>query len=537
MPWVGQARQELAAEHFVFSAAVSLQQLHPIEAIAPGFNDLGGRRSVKHELLVAHRANDVDGKPDSLEISAELSAHAKVVPPPSERVLHVGLEQLARSGRKRLVGEQIVDLGQRDPAARTKVNRPGGQDGREVHEVGGDEAAPDPIDGLLIVQIKWRSQVGGEELSVGQPACPGSDQQPVIQVYPDDVRTAGHEIGRVIANGAAKVQYRGSNHRRQRLINARPVAPGVLPFVFIGECHRGKSLVSNLGVKHGRVGSVAAGRIALSLDNSVAGNQNKPMPIVTLTSDYGWSDHYVGAMKGAILSIAPGVTLVDITHDVPPYDIAAAGFVLWQAIRGYPSGTVHVAVVDPGVGGSRRGLVGRFAGQVIVAPDNGLLSWVHSDLAADALHSIENEAYFSHNISATFHGRDIFGPVAAHVARGVTLNEFGPAIDDPVLLPFARRAEINASRVVQAEVIYADRFGNLVTNVHWHQLEKGTSAAAWRASVNGSDLGILQRTFADVPLGAALAYVGSTGLIEIGVNQGNAAARFGRDAAVVIAPA
>lgn len=263
---------------------------------------------------------------------------------------------------------------------------------------------------------------------------------------------------------------------------------------------------------------------------------NDGMAILTLTTDYGWQDHYVGALKGAILAIAPDVNLIDVTHALSPGDIPSAGFVLWQALKHYPPGSVHLAVVDPGVGGARRGLLGRYGGHTIVAPDNGLISWVHCELPCEPSYAIENATFFRSDVSATFHGRDIFGPVAAHVARGVPLNAFGPPLRDPVLLPLARRAVRDSTDVIRGRVIYVDRFGNLVTNVHRDQLAvaRGHFANVCMVRIGTVDVGPLRTTFSDVPAGAPVAYLGSAEFLEIAVNQGSAAARFGRDAAVLI---
>lgn len=266
------------------------------------------------------------------------------------------------------------------------------------------------------------------------------------------------------------------------------------------------------------------------------GYHNVGMAILTLTTDYGWQDHYVAAVKGAILAIGFDLNLIDVTHDLAPGDISGAAFVLWQALKHYPPGSVHLAVVDPGVGNARRGLVGRYGGQTVVAPDNGLISWVHCELPCESAYAIENATYFRSDVSATFHGRDIFGPVAAHVARGVPLNAFGPPLRDPVLLPLARRAVRDTTNVIRGRVIHVDRFGNLVTNVHRDQVAAapGDIANVCTVRIGTADVGPLRATFSDVPAGAPVAYVGSAEFLEIAVNQGSAAARFGRDAAVLI---
>src|SRR5436190_1951844 len=155
-------------------------------------------------------------------------------------------------------------------------------------------------------------------------------------------------------------------------------------------------------------------------------------PIVALLSDFGLRDHYVGAMKGAVLSVCPEAQLVDVVHDLDPHDVEMARFALAAAAPAFPPGTVFLAVVDPGVGTSRRGLAVATADHLFVAPDNGLLSLVLADHPEARVHAITNAGLFRFQVSPTFHGRDVFGPVAGHLARGMALEEVGPAVSDPV---------------------------------------------------------------------------------------------------------
>jgi S-adenosylmethionine hydrolase len=255
--------------------------------------------------------------------------------------------------------------------------------------------------------------------------------------------------------------------------------------------------------------------------------------LVTLTTDYGTRDHYVGAMKGVIASIAPKTRVVDITHEIEPFDVAAAAFVLWQTMPWFPAGSVHVAVVDPGVGTSRPILVAKIQGRYVVAPDNGLLTWVSHEFQVEALHRVEDPRYCLPQVSATFHGRDIMAPVAAHLTLGLQPAAFGPPAHSFERLPVPCRAERSGDTLV-GQVIYVDRFGNLITNIHAEQLRE-LSGTERRAQVWASDrpIGELRSTFAEALTGEPLVYVGSAGFVEIAINQGRAAAWIGADTAAV----
>jgi S-adenosylmethionine hydrolase len=237
---------------------------------------------------------------------------------------------------------------------------------------------------------------------------------------------------------------------------------------------------------------------------------------ITLLTDFGTADGYVAAMKGVIASIAPETIVDDAAHDIPPGDVDAAAFALARYWRLYPPGTVHVVVVDPGVGTGRRAIAARVDGRFCVAPDNGVLSRVLDEVPAEAIVSIENPALRRDVVSATFHGRDIFAPAAAHLARGTALDAFGPPVDDPVLLPIPRPERLG--RGIRGQVVAVDRFGNLITNVPGDWV-----AASAHVTVAGRDVGPLRRTYADAPPGGVLALVGSTGFVEISVHGGNAA--------------
>jgi S-adenosylmethionine hydrolase len=246
------------------------------------------------------------------------------------------------------------------------------------------------------------------------------------------------------------------------------------------------------------------------------------MAIITLTTDFGTADGYVGAMKGVILSLAPNAAIIDISHDVLPQDVRHGARLLATAVPHFPAGAVHVAVVDPGVGGARRGIALRTSLGTFVGPDNGLFTpFLRARVACVAL---TNPATHRHPVSATFHGRDVFAPVAAHLINGFPLAGLGPAVDDPIALfePVPIRLPDGQLR---AEIVHVDRFGNLVTNVgplEWAELDPD----AIRVVVGGVSLAV-HRFYGAVAPGAILALVGSSGHLEIAVREGSAAERLG----------
>lgn len=242
----------------------------------------------------------------------------------------------------------------------------------------------------------------------------------------------------------------------------------------------------------------------------------RPAGIITLLTDFGVTDAYVGEMKGVLLSLAPAATLVDLTHDVSPGDVRAAAHVLARAWPRYPAGTVHLVVVDPGVGSARAGLLVRAGGQAFVGPDNGVLT---SALAADPRPVLRlNEPP---DASPTFHGRDVFAPAAACIARGDDAASVGlPFIGAPIRLPAPE--PWYEGKVLIGEVVYIDRFGNVVTNLDTTLVPDYGSV-----EMEGVEIGRLRRSFSDVPPGELLAYVGSGGQVEIAVRDGSAARRLG----------
>jgi S-adenosyl-L-methionine hydrolase (adenosine-forming) len=260
-------------------------------------------------------------------------------------------------------------------------------------------------------------------------------------------------------------------------------------------------------------------------------------PIVALLTDFGTRDHYVGAVKGAILSACPDAQLVDVTHDIPPQNLAEGAFALAASFRAFPPDTVFVAVVDPGVGTARRGIAVEAGGYRFVAPDNGILTLVLEDHPIAALHEIVNSGLFRSQVSLTFHARDVFGPVAGHLARGAPLGLVGPIARDPVLLPVPRASRDPKGRW-RAEVIHEDRFGNLTTSLRRLEIESLLAEAGGDRSGIVVDAGgrtlPLVDTYGDVHVGEPCALVGSSDRLEIGVNCGSAAAllAIGRGAPV-----
>lgn len=240
---------------------------------------------------------------------------------------------------------------------------------------------------------------------------------------------------------------------------------------------------------------------------------------ITLLTDFGTADGYVAAMKGVIASIAPEAIIDDASHDIPPGDVVAASHALERYWDLYPPGTVHVVVVDPGVGSARRAIAVEAEGRYFVAPDNGVLSPVF-DAAGTSIHALEDAAFRRPEVSSTFHGRDVFAPAAAHLARGAPIARLGRPIGDPVRLeaPAAVRDEAG----VHGRVVHVDRFGNLITNIPGEWVEHAAEVL-----VAGRSVGPIRRIYADVSPGELLALVGSAGVVEIAVRDGSAAERLG----------
>jgi S-adenosyl-L-methionine hydrolase (adenosine-forming) len=247
-------------------------------------------------------------------------------------------------------------------------------------------------------------------------------------------------------------------------------------------------------------------------------------PIVTLTTDFGLSDHYAGAMKGVILGICPRAQIVDLSHEVKPFQISEGAWLIAQAYACFPKKTVHVAVVDPGVGTSRRPILMEAAGQRFVAPDNGVLAMVYAR-EKHKIRLISNDRYFRKPVSQTFHGRDIFAPVAAHIAAGVPPSRFGKIVDD-YLRPVFEKPQRTGKRTWTGRILKIDRFGNVITNFHvddFAELERRGFALA----LGPLEVGVLARNYAECGPKELFVIVGSSGYLEVSVGQGSAAAQIG----------
>ncbi len=261
-----------------------------------------------------------------------------------------------------------------------------------------------------------------------------------------------------------------------------------------------------------------------------------PHPLIALLTDFGTQDHYVGVMKGVMKSICPGAEFIDITHHIPPQDVRAAAFSLMNAYTYFPESTVFLVVVDPGVGTPRKPVAVQKDSRRFIAPDNGVLTYALDQLDGDQ-HATEinpGEYGLPSTRSATFHGRDIFAPAAAYLANGVPVSDLGPAMDALKPLP-SLQMDIDDEQV-RGEVVYIDHFGNLVTSIgvcRWTsdgtiQLNTHSQPIVPDATVTlkRTIVGPISRTYGDIPSGQALALIGSSGYLEVAVNQGNAAEHF-----------
>lgn len=246
--------------------------------------------------------------------------------------------------------------------------------------------------------------------------------------------------------------------------------------------------------------------------------------IITLTTDFGLQDHYVSAMKGVMLGIARNVRFVDVSHQIPPQDIMAAAWVVRNSAVYFPPGTIHLVVVDPGVGTSRDPVALKIKNQVFVGPDNGIFSLIADEFEYEAW-KLTNREYWAQNPSNTFHGRDLFSPVAAHLANGVPLSKLGERITKLVTYRWA--VPITDSDGVQGWIIHIDRFGNLVSNIPEEMIRDTIGRSRFRIYVGNTILNEIVTTFDSVPDGEPVAYIGSSGTLEIAINKGNAKEMLG----------
>lgn len=245
-------------------------------------------------------------------------------------------------------------------------------------------------------------------------------------------------------------------------------------------------------------------------------------PLITLTTDFGTQDAYVPAMKGVLLSICPAARLVDITHEIAPQDIMEAGFVLREAVPYFPDGTIHLVVIDPGVGTGRRPVALRHNGQCFVGPDNGIFSLLLGKEPPDALVELDRPDFWrTAEPSRTFHGRDIFAPAAAHLAGGCPLNELGSLLPELHTLHWA--LPIPDEEGIRGWVVHIDHFGNCITNIPAELFQEQRRERPVKCFVGNAVLRELQPTYGAVDEGDPLLLFGSSGFLEIAVNTGNAA--------------
>ena len=258
-------------------------------------------------------------------------------------------------------------------------------------------------------------------------------------------------------------------------------------------------------------------------------------PIISLLSDFGTADAYVAAMKGVILSLAPHAAIVDVSHDIPPQDIRAGAWVVGQCWNFYPAGTIHVAVVDPGVGTDRDALLVEADWQIFLSPDNGLLSWVLKQAKQVRLRKLRADVHRPGDISSTFHGRDVFAHAAGLLASGRAKPEDISDEADSVIMPSWAMVHVEPDRIV-GEVVHIDRFGNLITNIQQKQVEE----AGWKSFLiqAGPSANIrLHKTYGEAKDGELIALFGSSGTLEIAIAGGSAEkkTRMMRSAPVVVA--
>ncbi len=246
--------------------------------------------------------------------------------------------------------------------------------------------------------------------------------------------------------------------------------------------------------------------------------------IVALLTDCGTDDSYVAEMKGVMLSLNPDLRFVDITHSIPPGDIRRAGYVLWRSHVRFPSGTMFLSVVDPGVGGDRKIMVLQTNEHIFVAPDNGLLTLIANEQQYSAW-EVADRSMMLEKVSATFHGRDIMAPACAQLSLGsVNPSDFGPRLQEIVKFKVAGLTATASS--IEGEVMSIDRFGNAITNIPSERLAKLGESANVRVFIGQETIDSISKTYSSVKEGETVAYIGSAGLLELAINGGDFAERF-----------
>ena len=244
--------------------------------------------------------------------------------------------------------------------------------------------------------------------------------------------------------------------------------------------------------------------------------------IITLSTDFGRDSHYVAAMKGVILRIHQQATIVDITHTIPPQNVPAGSFVLGETTPWFPTGTIHVAVVDPGVGTGRRIVYAAIGDQRYICPDNGLLSYVCRRQKPAQIVEVSNSRVCLPAVSQTFHGRDIMAPAAAHLSLGFLPDDLGPPVSDLLLNRWPVPAR--EASAVAGQIIWIDSFGNLISNIQRDELPQAIGGESCFVQTDGHRVERIVKTYADAAPGTLVALFGSSGYLELAVAQGNAAA-------------
>ena len=237
--------------------------------------------------------------------------------------------------------------------------------------------------------------------------------------------------------------------------------------------------------------------------------------IITLTTDFGNRDHYVGSIKGVIYTINPDVTITDITHEIPAHDVFSAAFTLRSFVPYFPKETIHIVVVDPGVGGIRKPIALEADEKFFVGPDNGVFTYVILESESFRAYEISNPKYFLSRVSFTFHGRDIFAPAAAHLSLGVSVADLGKRLLNPFILEI-KEPDIGEEEII-GEVIYEDTFGNLITNIPGSVVDSDSRLYVCDIVING-----VSKSYSEAPEGELVAVIGSSGFLELSVNRGRA---------------
>lgn len=246
--------------------------------------------------------------------------------------------------------------------------------------------------------------------------------------------------------------------------------------------------------------------------------------VITLTTDFGLQDHYVSAMKAVILGIAPKTRLIDVSHFIPPQDIMAGAWVIRNSAMLFPDGTVHLVVVDPGVGTDRNPVALKIENQLFVGPDNGIFSLFFDEFEYEA-YRLTNTDFWRKDLSNTFHGRDIFAPVAGHLSMGVPIEEMGEPIEE--LVSYRWAVPIFDKDGIQGWVVHIDQFGNLITNIPKELYQMAIADNQAKIYVGNTILDHTSLTFADVEDGEPVVFFGSSGMLEVGINKGNAQQMLG----------